>query len=414
MRLTLALAWRNLWRNRRRAILTLLAVLVPVLLLNLMWGLKGAFLRNMFENTTLLETGHLQIHEAGYRELGNTLPLIRDVRPVLDALESDESVRWYTVRIEVPALAANSDRSRGVMLQGIEPDKARQISLMDEWVTQGRPLAAGDRKTAIAGEALLSKLDADVDGTFILMTSHPQTGTGVLVPTVVGGIDPPSRALSQGIVQVPLADARALVKNPNAATSVVVLLEGVNGPWDQPQIEAAVARLGEALGDGYAVESWHELAPETAALFNVIGPIYLVFSLIFFLLGGLVVLNTLYLSVLERTRELGVVLALGSSRRRVLGWIETESVLLAGIGSLIGSALGALLVWWGGFGFELPQAYGEIMSAINMTNTFYLHMTLAEGVLSGTLMFAIALLAAAYPGWRASRLEPVEAMRFVG
>ncbi len=414
MRLTLTLAWRNLLRNRRRAILTLLAVLVPVLLLNLMWGLKGAFLRNLFENTTLLETGHLQIHQADYRELSNTIPLIQDVRPALDALESDKSVRWYTVRIELPALAANGDRSRGVILQGVEPDKARAISLMDEWVTQGRPLLPGDRKVAVAGEALLDKLDAAVDASFILMTSHPQTGTGVLVPRIVGGIDPPSRELSQGIVQITLADARDLVRNPNAATGVVVLLEDVHGPWDQAVIDAAVARLQAALGDDYAVEPWQELTPETASLFNIIGPIYLVFSLIFFLLGGLVVLNTLYLSVLERTRELGVVLALGGSRRRVLGLIETESVLLAGIGSLLGSALGALLVWWGGFGFELPQAYGELMSAINMTNTFYLRMTLAEGLLSGTMMFAIALLAAAYPGWRASRLEPVEAMRFVG
>jgi len=246
------------------------------------------------------------------------------------------------------------------------------------------------------------------------LTSHPQIGTGVLLPAVVGQIEPPSRDLSRMIVQVPLADAQNLVKNPNAATSVVILLQGIGGPWDQAVIDAAAARLQMSLGDEYVVEPWQALSPETASLFNIVGPIYLVFSLIFFLLGGLVVLNTLYLSVLERTRELGVILALGSSRRRVLGWVESESVMLAGIGSLIGSLLGVGLVWWGGFGFQLPGAYQEIMSAINMTSVLYLRITLEEAVLSGSLMFFIALLAAAYPGWKAARLEPIEAMRFVG
>ncbi|HEY5596541.1 MAG TPA: FtsX-like permease family protein [Candidatus Bipolaricaulota bacterium] len=414
MRLTLILAWRNLMRNRRRSLLTILAVLFPVLLLDLMWGLKGAFVRNMFDNTTLLETGHLQVHEAGYKDLQNTLPLIQDVRPILEALGQDPQVRYFTVRLELPALAAHGNRSQGVLVQGIEPDKARQISLMDEWVSAGRPLQADDHNAAIAGAALLAKLGAQVQDPLILLTSHPQIGTGVLLPAVVGQIEPPSRDLSRMIVQVPLADAQNLVKNPNAATSVVILLQGIGGPWDQAVIDAAAARLQMSLGDEYVVEPWQALSPETASLFNIVGPIYLVFSLIFFLLGGLVVLNTLYLSVLERTRELGVILALGSSRRRVLGWVESESVMLAGIGSLIGSLLGVGLVWWGGFGFQLPGAYQEIMSAINMTSVLYLRITLEEAVLSGSLMFFIALLAAAYPGWKAARLEPIEAMRFVG
>lgn len=414
MRLTLTLAWRNLMRNRRRSLLTLLAVLFPVLLLDLMWGLKGAFLRNLFDNITLLETGHLQVHEAGYKELENTLPLIQDVRPLLEALEQDAQVRYFTVRLELPALAAHGNRSQGVLVQGIEPDKARQISLMDEWVRAGRPLQTDDATAATAGAALLAKLGAQVQDQLILLTSHPQIGTGVLLPAVVGQIEPPSRELSRMIVQVPLADAQSLVKNPHAATSVVVLLEGVSGPWDQAVIDAAAARLQATLGDEYVVEPWQTLSPDTASLFNLMGPIYLIFSLIFFLLGGLVVLNTLYLSVLERTRELGVILALGSSRRRVLGWIESESALLAGIGSLIGSLLGVGLVWWGGFGFQLPGAYQEFMTAMNLTSVLYLRITLEEGVLSGALMFFIALAAAAYPGWKAARLEPIEAMRFVG
>lgn len=414
MWLTTKLAWRNLKRNRRRSVLTLLAVLFPVMLLDLMWGMSGAMRRNIFENTTLLETGHIQIHEAGYKDLSSTLPLINDVRPILKAVAQEQALRWFTVRLELPALAAHNNRSRGIMVQGIEPGKAQEISLIDEWVDTGRPLRPGDEKAAIAGASLLQRLDVAVGDSLILITSHPQSGTGVLVPTVVGQIEPPSRELSRFIVQVPLNDARALVKNPNAATSVVALLHGVSSTEDQALIEAAARRLQAALGDDYIVETWADLSPETVSMFNIIGPLYLGFSLIFFLLGGLVVLNTLYLSVLERTRELGLILALGSSRRRVLSWIEVESVLLAGVGSSLGSALGILIVWWGSFGFTLPGVYEDLVATLGLNPTLYTRMSAGEALLSAAIMFVIALCAAAYPGWRASRLEPVEAMRFVG
>jgi len=413
VRLTLTLAWRNLWRNRRRSVLTLIAVLFPVMLLDLMWGMSGAMRRNIFDNTTLLQTGHIQIHVAGYEELKNTLPLITDVTPILDAVANEPTVAWSTVRLELPALVAHNNRSRGVLVQGVQPGEAN-VNPIDNWVSEGRGLLPQDKGVAIAGAALLDHLETSPGETMILITAHPQTGTGVLVPEVVGVVDPPSRELSRAVVQVPLADARGLVKNDKAATNVMVLVEGVYGPWDQPLIEATAARLQAALGEGYVVETWQDLAPETVALFNIIGPLYLVFAMIFFVLAGLVVLNTLYLSVLERTRELGVVLARGSSRRRVLGWSEAESFMLAGLGALIGSALGAALVAWGSLGFDIPGMGEEIIKAVGISPTLYLRMTLAEGALSAAMMFAIALLAAAYPGYRASRLEPVDAMRFAG
>lgn len=416
MRLTLTLAWRNLMRNRRRSILTLVAVLFPVMLLDIMWGMSGAVRRNLFDNTTLLQTGHLQVHVAGYEELQNTLPIIPDVRPVLTALDGNPDVSWFTVRLELPALAAQENRSRGVLVQGVEADKALDLNLIDDWIDEGRMFAVGDTKTAVAGTALLDHLEVSTGESLILVTSHPQTGTGVLVPEVIGKIDPPSRELSRFIVQVPLADAQALVKNEHAATNVVVLLNGVNGPWDKAVIDDAAARLQNLLGSEYIVETWEDLSPETVGLFELLTPLYLIFALIFFLLGGLVVLNTLYLSVLERTRELGVVLALGSSRNRVLGWIEVESVVLAGLGALIGTVLGVVLVWWGSFGFNLPLTgeFEQVIKAVGFNPTLHLRMTVAEAFTSAAMMFVIALLAAAYPGWKASRLEPIEAMRFTG
>ncbi|HED04582.1 MAG TPA: ABC transporter permease [Candidatus Fraserbacteria bacterium] len=413
MRFSLRLAWRNLSRNRRRSVLTLLAVLLPVLILDLMWGFSNAVQRNLFESTTQLETGHLQVHRADYRQLQTGLPLIQNVTPVLQIIAQDPAIERFAVRLDLPALAAHGDRSRGVLLRGVRPGKAGQLSALDKWVRTGRPLKAGDRKVALAGSNLLKALHLKVGQSVILLSASLRTGTGVLIPKVVGSLAPPSPQLSRSIIELPLADARSLVHNPQAASSVVVLLKDISGPWDQSRIEREARSLQAKLGPDYLVETWAELAPATVGLFKIIQPLYLAFSLIFFLLGGLVVLNTLYLSVLERTRELGVVLALGSSRRRVLGWIEVEAVLLAGLGALLGSALGLALVGWGSLGFRLPGFYAEFVS-IGLNNIFYLSISPAEAALSAGLMFVLALTAAAYPGWRAARLEPVEAMHFAG
>ncbi len=407
-------AFRHLNRNRGRTLLTLLAVLIPVYTLVFMFGFASANLRDMFETATQLESGHFQVRERSERVTGGTLPLIDDVAPIVDLLDATEGVSWRTVRLDVPALASAGDRSEPILVQGVEPETVARITPIETMIVEGAYLSAADRG-AVLGRPLADLLGLSVGGEVVLLGAHPEAAMGVAKLPIVGIYDAPDASMGRSLIQVDLASARTLARRPTAATAVVAMVVGVEGPWDAGTIDAVAAEVAGRLPTGLEVVDWRQLAPAVVSYMNVMRPALLLFAGTFFALGALVVVNTLYLSVMERTRELGLILALGAPRRRVMGSILTEAGLVAGLGASAG-ALGGLamigLVEAFG-GIPLPGRFADMLRMIGMSGTIHLRADAGDLILSATAMAAVALVAALFPAWRAARLEPVEAMRYV-
>jgi len=354
MRSALKAAVRHLGRNRRRTVLTGLAVFVPSFILVLFLGVVGGMERDMFASLTGYGTGHLQVRGKAEGLGGEALPLIRDPEPLLAAVEELEEIASYAVRLDVPALASAGDRSLGVLVQGVRPEEAARSPLAQA-VTSGRYLKPGDTG-AIVGKELLRALGLSLGDELVLLGAHPQGATGVAVVKVVGVFDIPDPSLGRGLVQVDLALAQRLVR-ADAITAIVIHVKDVSGPWDAWRIEEVAASLRAKLPPGCEVLDWAELSPESS---NYMRPFVWTFSVAFFFLGGLVVLNTLYLSVLERTRELGVTLALGASPRYVMSLVLLEAGLLSLAAAGAGAVAGLGLVWgwrpWEGFAFPVLTA----------------------------------------------------------
>jgi ABC-type antimicrobial peptide transport system permease subunit len=193
------------------------------------------------------------------------------------------------------------------------------------------------------------------------------------------------------------------------------MVDGVSGPWDAAKIDRVVADLRARLPKSYKVLDYRELAPELRTFETLERPFHILAMSIFFILGGLVVLNTLFLSVVERTHELGVILALGAARRRVMQMVMTEAFLLALVGAAAGLTAGGGLIAWAqaSGGLRLPGAYDEMVRLMGMEAVLQLRVSFAEVAASGLAMIGVALLAAWLPARRAASLEPVEAMRHV-
>lgn len=404
-------ALRNLLRARRRSLYTFLAAFYPALILVIMFGLMAGEMRGIFDSATKLETGHLQIR--GERELaGGALPLIELPEGVLSELSRDEELEFWTLRLDLPALAAAGSRSYGVIVQGVEPEKIGRISPIPNLVSAGRYIAGPGE--AVVGEELARLLNIEVGDSLVVLSAHPEAGMGAGVVRVVGIFHAPQEELGRTLVQMPLETARGLVRR-EAVTSVVAFVRGVRGPWDAWKIDRAAKSLEKILPQGLVVKDFEELAPEVALYMRIARPVLTAFSAIFFVLGGLVVLNAFYLSVLERTRELGVIRALGASRRWIMRAILGEALVLSGCGAALGALLGAGLValveQLGGL--RMPGAYSDFLRAFGMEPILHLRITPWEVLGSALAMAAVGVLSAWYPARKAARLDPVEAMRHV-
>ncbi len=407
-------AIRHLKRNKGRSLLTLLAVLIPVYTLVFMFGFASANLRDMFETATGLESGHFQVREVQERATGGTLPLIDDAAPILATLDAEERVAWRTVRLDVPALASAGNRSQAILVQGVEPETVARITPIETLIVDGEYLASGTNG-AVLGEELAVTLDLTVGDDVILLGVHPDAAMGVLRVPIVGIYDAPDASMGRSLIQIDLDSARALVRRPTAATAVVAMVDGVTGPWDVDVIDEVTSDISASLPAGFEIVDWRQLAPIVDSYMRILRPMLLLIAGTFFALGALVVVNTLYLSVMERTREIGLILALGSSRRRVMGMILTEAGLISGIGALYGAVVGVALIWIVEAigGIPLPRQFADMMRALGLSGVLHLRIDTANVILSAVIMAAIAMIAALFPAWRATKFEPVEAMRYV-
>ena len=407
-------ALRHLLRDRRRSLLTLLAVMIPVYILVLMFGLISGEMRGMFEGAVNLETGHFQIQKVEEHPEGGALPLIDDPGKLLAIVDRSKGVAWHTVRLDLPALAAVGNRSQGIVVQGVIPDEISRINPIKSLIVSGKYLS-GNGRSAVVGSALARLLHLKVGDKLVLLGAHPDSGLGVAKATVAGIFDAPDETMNRSIVQVDVGLARQLVNRPHAATAIIGYVSGVNGPWDAWKIDRIVGELRAEIPSGYKVLDWRELSPALATYMRIARPVLSIFAGIFFVLGGLVVLNTVYLSVLERTHELGVIISLGASGRQVMRMILTEAGILGVAGGISGALSGTVLVWIVEMlgGLRLPGPYTRFFKAIGMTPLLHLRVTPIEVLGSALAMIGVAILSAWYPAHHAAKLEPMEAIRNV-
>ena len=404
------LAWRNIWRKRWRSLLTISAVVVVVYLTLLQFSFSGAA-ENAMYRSLIESSGHIQIHVQGYRDLREFADgLLRDaddLRAQLEAVSYEAGQPPQIVAtLEAPGLLEGEGRARGVLLQGIDQPAAIQQRFAERYLEAGSLPEADDLEGIALGVRLARALQVAI-GDVVYLYAPGTEGYGAAAYEVRGLVSLPG---SEGMALTSLAAAQELAA-PGAVSRFSLHFDD-GRPLSTEAQQARKQHLIAALSwQGLELETWDEVNPDMAAYLEMMPTITQVFALIFFVLAGLLVMNTVYLSIIERVREFGVIMALGAARRKVFVMVLSESVLLCSVGALVGVALGLGHIALMAQGVEIPGTQ-DLFAELGLPSVLYPSVRNSDVLLTALFSFGTGVLAALFPAWTAGKLVPVEAMRF--
>jgi ABC-type lipoprotein release transport system permease subunit len=403
------MAWRNIRRNKRRTAIALIAIALGLVFLTFMDGAIVGFQQAIFGNAVRLKGGNVQVHPMGYREKAKRLPLIplEDAEFVVRIAQEQPNVISASRRINTGGFVSSREATLPVVITGIEPEMEASVGLLAENITLGRYLSAGDEDVLLIGKALAARLDVSVGDrvTLVGRATHEQMRRRAM--NIIGIYDLGLPEAEKRMAYVSLFEAQTLFDLRNQATEVVVSLESVGQ-------EREVTEALQAALPTYEVDSWQELNPEMKQSLDVDKQMMNIFGMVVLLIAGLGVLNLMLMAVFERTREIGLLAAMGLDRQELLVLFLLEGVLIGLLGALFGGVLGGLIVSIiGEVGIEFASAaeMGEMMAL--MGDRLYPMLSIDLLLKRALTIVIISALASLFPAWQASRREPAEALHFV-
>ncbi len=410
MLLELRLAWRNIWRHPVRSGLTIAATVFAVALVVFAVGMAAGSHEKMIEDSVRVHAGHLSITGVGYLDHRTLEHFVRYDGAVRELVQGAPEIRGRAPRVNGFGLLSKGSLTKGVAVVGVDPEREPSVSTLPARVRRGRFLEPGRSREIVLGERLARNLRAELGDELLLYSIAYSLETAYELFTVTGVMKLPEPGLDRSLAVISLADAQEFFVYDDRLSEIALLTDDADAA---PALAAAMRdRLERSGASSAEVHSWNERMPELEQ-FILLDDASMVLTLaILVVVVGFGILETLLMSVLERTRELGVVRALGLRRAAVFRIVYFESMVLAGVGLAIGLAIGILVVLY--FAENPIALSGDAAGAVELFGIEPVIPTKLKPLnpIGSTLtIFGVAALAALYPALKASRIRPVDALR---
>ena len=409
MMLFLRLAWRNVWRQRRRTLLIAVGMGVTMSLLVLYDGVIAGFEQAIYGNAIQLLGGNIQVHAPGYNEKVGRKPLLAIQNPdaVILAAEAQPEVVAAAERIVTGGLVTNREGAFAISIIGVDTEKEIRISPVADNISKGRYLHPDDADLIVIGQGLATAMNIDVGDRITMVGNSKNEQTRQRTMTVVGIYDVGVPSVEKTTIYISLLEAQQLFGLDGQVTEIVISLKQIGQ-------EDGVIRAINTSAPGYEVESWVTAIPDLKQTLDMKTGVMGVFGIFMLGIAAIGILNLLMMAVFERTREIGVIGALGLKPREITVMFLLEGILIGVMGAIFGAVLGtAINMALGYYGIDYSSFANLTEYTALISGRIYSSLVPMKVLSHAITVAVIAALAALYPAIEASRREPAEALHYV-
>jgi len=324
------MAWRNLWRNKRRTLITVASIFFGVLLATIMSSMQEGSYNNMIDNVVKFYSGYIQIHEENYWE-NKTLYYSFEVTDSLyEQINSVDDITLVTPRLESFALASSKDVTQPARIIGVDPEKENQLTDLSQWVTEGSYLSPENGKDILLASELAKNMDVTPGDTIALLGQGFYGSTVAEEFIVTGILEFPSPDLNQRFAYMRLEEAQDFFSARNRLTSIALMVQNYS------KVDPAMKELKKILGSPYSAMTWDEMQPELVQLIESDRAGGIVMKAILYIVIGFGVLGTIMMMVAERKKEIGVMVAVGMQKLKMSVIFFFETFYMGIVGVFIG------------------------------------------------------------------------------
>jgi len=400
------IAWRNIFRNWRRSFFAILAIATGLGALIFVWAFVDGTNQQEVSTYTSFLSGHIQIHKTGFQRELSVFRALDNPSAILSEIAHQENIEEFSERIEQRVLLSFADKTSGAILMGVDPEKESKITTLWKMMEHGRFLGPADQSGIVVGKDLAERFNLSLGSEVSVLAQAADGSLGAAKFKVIGiyhsGID----TIDRVYVFVTLPAAQDLFALWGRATGIVIKAKKIES------VTNLQSSLSKELGQGIEVLDWRKIIPEletSVILHEVEATIILA---IVFLIVAIGILNTVLMSVVERVREFGIMMALGTANLQITMLVVMEAFLLGTVGVILGG-VGGLIVTsiLGKRGIDLTS-YMEFLQASPRTpDIIYPILRLDRIILLAGLVLMVTIFASIYPAVKAARYQPVVAIR---
>ena len=406
------MAWRNIWRNPRRTIITVSAIMFASLLLVFMLSFQFGSYETMINTSVKISTGHLQIQAHDYQDKKSIRLVVPDPKAIGKRLEEIVNVESYTYRGQAFSLVSSKDRTYGAMVTGIDPEREATVSRLKKLIRHGSYLSSADRDEALVGELLANNLRVAVGDELTILGQGRDGSIAATVVSVKGIFSSGIDEFDRHSINIPLETFQDVYTMRGAVHEIVIIADSLS---DIAEIKRSLNGILSSRKDQELLKTldWQELMPGLRQGIEM----DLVSGMIFYFLLVIVVafsiLNTFLMAIFERTREFGVLMAIGTTPLRLTKVLLIESMTITVIGIFAGIVVGsAITLYFQSQGIDFSGA-SDLLSQFGISGRMYPKLSIISALSGPLAVLVITFVAALYPALKVQRMQPVEAMRAV-